>query len=83
MSEADEVLLRKHVSEMFKLPIRTVDYLVATNQIPFSRLGKRSVRFSKKRLEKPVIKIGLLRMKPGWQSLFRNRWSEFLGKRVI
>ena len=40
----------KLVSEMFKLPIRTVDYLVQTDQIPFSRIGKRSVRFDKERL---------------------------------
>ena len=46
----DEILVRKEASEMLKLPIRTIDYLVATGQIPFSRLGKRSVRFSKARL---------------------------------
>lgn len=45
-----EILTRKEVSEFFKMPIRTVDYLVQTDQIPFSRLGKRSVRFSKERL---------------------------------
>jgi excisionase family DNA binding protein len=46
-----EILTRKEVSNLFKMPIRTVDYLVQTDQIPFSRLGKRSVRFSKTRLE--------------------------------
>lgn len=45
-----EILTRKEVSEIFKLPVRTVDYLVQTDQIPFSRLGKRSVRFSRDRL---------------------------------
>lgn len=45
-----EILTRKQVSEMFQLPIRTVDYLVQTDQIPFSRLGKRNVRFAKDRL---------------------------------
>jgi excisionase family DNA binding protein len=47
-----EILTRREVSELFKMPIRTIDYLVASGQIPFSRLGKRSVRFSKERLEK-------------------------------
>lgn len=47
----DEKLTRKEVSKEYKLPLRTVDYLVATNQIPFSRLGKRNVRFSRERLE--------------------------------
>jgi excisionase family DNA binding protein len=45
-----EILTRKEVSEFFKMPIRTVDYLVTTGQIPYSRLGKRSVRFNKVRL---------------------------------
>ena len=47
-----EILTRQDVSKFFKLPIRTVDYLVQTDQIPFSRLGKRGVRFSRSRLEK-------------------------------
>ena len=46
-----EILTRKEVSEMLKLPIRTLDYLVSTGQIPFFRPGKRSVRFLKSRLE--------------------------------
>jgi len=46
----DEILTRKEVAEMLKLPRRTLDYLVATGQIPFSRIGKRSVRFSRSRL---------------------------------
>jgi excisionase family DNA binding protein len=45
-----EILTRKEVSEFLKLPIRSLDYLVATGQIPFFRIGKRSVRFSKDRL---------------------------------
>lgn len=45
-----EILKRAEVSKMFKMPIRTIDYLVSTGQIPFSRLGKRSVRFNKDRL---------------------------------
>ena len=46
-----EYLKRKEVAEMFKIPVRTIDYLVQTGQIPFSRIGKRSVRFNKARLE--------------------------------
>lgn len=45
-----DILTRQEVSEKFKLPISTLDYLVSTNQIPFSRIGKRSVRFSLERL---------------------------------
>ena len=43
-------LTRKDVSEMLQMPVRTIDYFVSTGQIPFSRLGKRSVRFRKDRL---------------------------------
>lgn len=46
-----EILTREEVANFFKMPIRTVDYLTQTGQIPFSRIGKRSVRFSKQRLE--------------------------------
>lgn len=45
-----EILTRKDVSERFKLPLRTIDYFVSTGQIPFSRLGKRCVRFNSDRL---------------------------------
>jgi hypothetical protein len=45
-----DILTRKDVSKEFKLPLGTVDYLVCTKQIPYSRLGRRGVRFSKKRL---------------------------------
>lgn len=34
-----DILTRKDVADFFKLPIRTVDYLVSTGQIPFSRIG--------------------------------------------
>jgi excisionase family DNA binding protein len=46
----EEVLNRKEASEMLKVPQRTLDYLVSTNQIPFSRVGRRSVRFTRSRL---------------------------------
>ncbi len=46
----DEILKREEAAEMLKLPLRTIDYLVATGQIPYTRIGKRSVRFSRTRL---------------------------------
>jgi excisionase family DNA binding protein len=45
-----EIMTREEISIFLKLPIRTVDYLVTTGQIPFSRIGKRGVRFSKDRI---------------------------------
>ena len=45
-----EILKRAGASELLQIPVRTIDYLVSTGQIPFSRLGKRSVRFSRTRL---------------------------------
>ena len=47
-----EIWNRQDVANFFKMSIRTVDFLVATDQIPFSRLGKRSVRFDREELEK-------------------------------
>ena len=47
---AEEVLTGKEAAEMLKLPKRTLDYLVATRQVPYSRIGKRSVRFTRSRL---------------------------------
>ena len=46
-----KVLTVKEAAEMLKVPARTVQYLVGTNQIPFFRVGKRSVRFNTDRLE--------------------------------
>jgi len=45
-----EILTRVEASDMLKLRLRTLDYLVQTGQIPFSRIGKRCVRFSRARL---------------------------------
>ncbi|MBL7177295.1 MAG: helix-turn-helix domain-containing protein [Desulfobacteraceae bacterium] len=42
-----EILTRQGVSEFLKMPVRTIDYLVQTGQIPFTRPGKRLVRFNK------------------------------------
>ena len=46
----DEVLKTKDVSSFLKVPEKTIQYLVSTGQIPFSRIGKRGVRFSKNRI---------------------------------
>jgi excisionase family DNA binding protein len=45
----DEVWTRRDVAEWLRLSPRTVDYLKATKQIPFRKIGG-SVRFSKRRL---------------------------------
>ena len=47
---SDEILKREEVCELFKITMPSLNYWVATNQIPYSRLGKRSIRFSKTRL---------------------------------
>jgi excisionase family DNA binding protein len=46
----EEVLTRKEASEMIKISVATLDYLVNTQQIPYSRVGKRGVRFLRSRL---------------------------------
>lgn len=46
-----EVLTRSEVSELLKVPVRTIDYWVGTDQIPYSRCGKRLVRFNQERIE--------------------------------
>jgi excisionase family DNA binding protein len=50
-----EILTRQEVSDKFKTPLKTLDYLVRTGQIPFFRVGKRGVRFNSDRLEKWTI----------------------------
>ncbi len=49
-STDDEILTRKEAAELLKIHLRTLDYLVATNQIPYSRVGRRGVRFRRSRL---------------------------------
>jgi len=51
MQALTKKLTRKDVSDVFQIPVRTIDYLVSTGQIPFSRIGKRGVRFDEKRLQ--------------------------------
>ena len=47
----EKYLKRRDVAELLQMPVRTIDYLVSTRQIPFSRVGQRSVRFNRKRIE--------------------------------
>jgi excisionase family DNA binding protein len=47
---APEILSRQEASSFLRLPIRTLDYLVTTGQIPFSRIGRRRVVFQRARL---------------------------------
>ena len=49
-STSKEIMTRNDVADEFQIPLRTVDYLVSTGQIPFSRIGRRSVRFTRGRL---------------------------------
>ncbi len=46
----EEIFKRKEAAEFLKVPVRTIDYLVRTGQIPYSRIGKRLVRFNRDRL---------------------------------
>lgn len=47
----DEYLTKQETADAFKIKKETLDYLVYTGQIPFFRVGKRSVRFSADRLK--------------------------------
>ena len=51
-----DVLVRKEAASFVRAGIRTLDYLVATGQIPHFRVGKRGVRFRKSTLEKWIEK---------------------------
>ncbi len=46
----DEVLTTPEAASLLKIPIRTLQYLVQTSQVPYSRVGKRLLRFSRERL---------------------------------
>jgi len=44
-------LTRREVSDLLHIPLRSLDYLVRRGEIPFSRIGKRSVRFDPERVQ--------------------------------
>jgi excisionase family DNA binding protein len=46
----DEVFTKDEAAEFLKMTPKTIEYLVVSNQIPYSRIGKRSVSFSRSRL---------------------------------
>jgi excisionase family DNA binding protein len=46
----DEILTKPEAAELLKVSESTVSWLVRSNQLPFSRIGKRLVRFSRNRL---------------------------------
>lgn len=46
----EEIFTRKMASNFLQLPVGTLNYLIQTGQVPFSRVGKRSVRFLKSSL---------------------------------
>lgn len=51
MTDNDLALLtREMVSKDFILPMSTLDYLVATGQIPYFRITKRNIRFRRSEL---------------------------------
>lgn len=61
------------------MPIRTIDYLVSTNQIPFSRLGKRAVRFDSDRLDQwLLLSEAELYGSMALQNAFYHRLPDFL-----
>jgi excisionase family DNA binding protein len=47
-----DYLTRKEVADLLKLPLRTLDYRVASKQIPYSRVSKRNVRFSRSQIDR-------------------------------
>ena len=46
----DEILTRQEASKFLKIPLSTLNFWVSTNQVPFSRLGRKNVRFLRARL---------------------------------
>jgi len=46
-----QLLTREEACERLRLSRSTLDYLVATGQVPYVRLGKRNVRFREDRLQ--------------------------------
>ena len=46
-----QLLTRTHVCKLLQIPLRTLEHWMKLNEIPYIRVGRRSVRFDKKRLE--------------------------------
>ena len=52
MSDLPTILTRKEVAKLFKISTRSLDYLIAAKEIPYKKVGKRSVRFDAAKLAK-------------------------------
>jgi excisionase family DNA binding protein len=50
--ENDQILTKSQVADFLQVSKRSIDYWVVTGLIPYSRIGKRGVRFKKSRLLK-------------------------------
>ncbi len=48
--DEQEIMNRDETGKFLSTNRKTVDYLVSTNQIPYSRIGKRLIRFKRSRL---------------------------------
>ena len=51
-----EILTKQELADWARSNTRAVDYLVATQQIPFVRWGKRGIRFIKEDVEEHMRK---------------------------
>ena len=45
-----DIMNRSEAAQMLRIPGRTLDYMVRRNEIPYIRLGKRALRFSRSRI---------------------------------
>ena len=46
-----QIYTREEVANKYKLKMGTLDYLVSSGEIPYSRLGKRIIRFDSQKLD--------------------------------
>lgn len=46
-----EILLKNEVCEKYRISPKTMDYLIASKQIPYHRIGKRGLRFCSEELK--------------------------------
>ena len=46
----DEIMTKPEAAKFLKVSERSLDYWIWSGQVPFSRVGKRGIRFKKSRL---------------------------------
>jgi len=46
-----QLLTRSQVCKLLQIPLRTLEHWMSLNEIPYIRVGRRSVRFDKGRIE--------------------------------